>query len=307
MRDRFGRRVTSLRLSVTTECDQRCFYCHHEGQSSSDAGMTAEDVRKLFKIAHTAGIRKLKITGGEPLMRGDIVKLTRMGADTFDEVSMTTNGVLLASYARDLKRAGLDRTNVSLDTLDPRLYESITGSDKIDDVIQGIDKALQVGLEPLKVNTVLLKGVNVSHLPQLLDFASSRGATLQLIELNPVKGNGGDRLREYFYPLREVEISFAAQATSVGRNELHDRRRYAIPFNGSTVSVEIVRSVGREKFCMNCTRIRVTSNGMLKPCLMTGDGMTDFLSPLRAGASDGELLTLFEEAIRNRRPYWVAK
>ena len=136
--------------------------------------MTAEDIRKLFKIAHTAGIRKLKITGGEPLIRGDIVKLTRMGADTFDEVSMTTNGVLLASYARDLKRAGLDRTNVSLDTLDPKLYESITRSDKIDDVIQGIDKALQVGLEPLKINTVLLKGVNVSHLPQLLVFASSR-------------------------------------------------------------------------------------------------------------------------------------
>ncbi|MCK4367697.1 MAG: GTP 3',8-cyclase MoaA [Thermoplasmata archaeon] len=307
MRDSFGRCVTSLRLSVTAQCNQRCFYCHHEGQSPSDAQMTTADIRKLFEIASAAGIRKLKITGGEPLIREDIINLVRMGSNTFDEVSMTTNGVLLASHARDLGEAGLDRINVSLDTLDPKLYESITGSNEIDRVVQGIDKALQVGLEPLKINTVLLNGVNVSHLPKLLDFAASRGATLQLIELNLVNGSGGETLRKYFCPLREIEKWFAARAMRVEKNELHDRNKYAIPFNGSTVSVEIVRSLGRESFCMNCTRIRVTSNGMLKPCLMTRDGMTDFLSPLRVGASDGELLALFEEAIRSRRPYWVAK
>lgn len=307
MRDTFGRGVTSLRLSVTTGCDQRCFYCHHEGQSTSDAEMTVEEIRKLFQIARAVGIEKLKITGGEPLMRGDIVELVHTGAEIFDEVSMTTNGTLLASRAEDLKQAGLDRINVSLDTLDPELYKTITGADKIESVIYGINRALEVGLRPLKINTVMLDGMNTSHLPRLLDFASSKGAILQLIELSPVDGNGGDRLRRYFCPLDEIETSLAARATRVERNELHDRRRYAVPHNGSTVSVEIVRSVGRESFCMNCTRIRATSNGMLKPCLMTSDGMIDFLSPLRAGASDSELLALFEEAIRKRRPYWVAK
>lgn len=307
MRDTFGRRVTSLRLSVTTGCDQRCFYCHHEGQSTSDAEMTAEEIRKLFKIARAVEVKKLKITGGEPLMREDIVELVHTGAEIFDEVSMTTNGTLLASRAEDLKQAGLDRINVSLDTLDPKLYERITGADEIDSVIHGIDRAIEVGLRPLKINMVMLNGMNISHLPQLLDFASSKGAILQLIELSPVDGNGGDGLKEYFCPLGEIETSLAACATRLERNELHDRRRYTVPHNGSTVSVEIVRSVGRESFCMNCTRIRATSNGMLKPCLMTGDGMIDFLSPLRAGASDSELLALFEEAIRKRRPYWVAK
>jgi len=269
--------------------------------------MTVKEIRKLFEIARTVGIKKLKITGGEPLMRRDIVELVHTGAEIFDEISMATNGTHLASLAEDLKAAGLDRINVSLDTLDPKLYKTITGADDMDSVIHGIDRALEAGLRPLKINTVMLDGINISHLPRLLDFANSKGAVLQLIELSPVDGNGGDRLRRYFCPLGEIESSFAACATRVEINELHDRRRYAVPHNGSTVSVEIVRSVGREIFCMNCTRIRATSNGMLKPCLMTSDGMIDFLSPLRAGASDSELLALFEEAIRKRRPYWVAK
>jgi cyclic pyranopterin phosphate synthase len=269
--------------------------------------MNISDVRKLYEIARAAGVEKLKITGGEPLLRRDIVEVVRMGVGTFDEVSMTTNGVLLASRAQELKQAGLDRINVSLDALSPSLYKRITGSDEMERAVQGIDAALEAGIKPLKVNTVLLNGVNVSEVPRLLGFASSRGATLQLIELNPVDGNGGDGLREYVYPLREIEELLAAQAADVTRNELHDRSRYTIPHNGSTVLVEIVRSAGRQDFCMNCTRIRVTSNGMLKPCLMTVDGMTDFLSPLRAGASDGELRVLFEDAIRNRRPYWVTK
>jgi cyclic pyranopterin phosphate synthase len=269
--------------------------------------MTTSDVEKLLETAGAAGIQKLKITGGEPLLREDISNIVRMGSDIFEEVSMTTNGVLLASFARDLRKAGLDRVNVSLDALDPGLYQSITGSDDMERVIEGIDTALQTGLAPLKVNSVMLNGVNVSELPHLLDFASSRGVTLQLIELNPVDGNGGEKLRQYVHPLHDIEKALAAQAVNVSRNELHDRKRYAVRLNGSTVLVEIVRSVGRSGFCMNCTRIRATASGMLKPCLMSGDGMTDFLSPLRAGASDDELRLLFEDVIRSRRPYWVAE
>lgn len=307
MRDTFGRRVTSLRLSVTMKCDQNCFYCHHEGQPSSGPEMTTEDLEKLFQVASRFGIRKLKITGGEPLLRDDITDIVRTGVTVFSEVSMTTNGVRLASQARDLRQAGLNRINVSLDALDPRLYGTITGSCDLEGVLQGIDAALEAGLSPLKINTVLLNGVNTSELPALLDFAHSKGVILQLIELNPVDGNGGSGLGSYFYSLRELEASLAAQAVKVGRNELHDRKRYSVPLDGSAVDVEVVRSRGRRAFCMNCTRMRVTSNGMLKPCLMTSNGTIDILSPIRAGASDRELLALFESAIRGRTPYWVAE
>lgn len=269
--------------------------------------MMVTDIHRLLGIAHAAGVRKIKITGGEPLLRKDIIEVISMASEVFDEVSMTTNGVLLASCASDLRAAGLSRINVSLDTLDKVLYEKITGTDDVRSVIRGVDEALRVGLTPLKINTVVLGGLNDSHLPHLLDFAASRKAILQLIELNPMNGNGGNELRRFFCPLAYIENSFAARAVRVERNELHDRKRYVLPFNGSTVRVEFVRSLGRGSFCMNCTRIRVTSDGMLKPCLMTQEGMIDFLSPLRAGASDSHLLALFETAIRNRKPYWVVQ
>ncbi|MFQ5909677.1 MAG: GTP 3',8-cyclase MoaA [Thermoplasmata archaeon] len=307
MRDSYGRLVSSLRLSVTADCNQKCFYCHHEGQWTSKGEMTTADIHRLLDIAHAAGVRRVKITGGEPLMRNDILELVREAARLFDEVSLTTNGVFLDSYADDLTEAGLDRVNVSLDTLDGGLYERITGTDDVLRVIRGIDESLQAGLAPLKINTVLLSELNNSHLSELLGFAASKRAILQLIELNPLNGNGGNALRRFFYPLKEIENSFAAQAVQVERNELHDRKRYLVPFNGFIARVEVVRSVGRGSFCRNCTRIRVTSDGMLKPCLMTGHGMVDFLSPLRAGASDDDLLKLFHEAVRNRRPYWVAR
>lgn len=307
MQDSYGRHVTSMRLSVTAKCNQSCFYCHHEGQEISEDEMTTAEILRVFKIASTAGIRKLKITGGEPLTRNDIVAIVQAASKTFDEVSMTTNGVLLYSLADELAEAGMSRINVSLDTLNRATYERITGTDQIREVIDGIDGALSAELTPVKINTVLLRGLNETHVPQLVHFAASRGAVLQLIELNPIGGNRGDSLQKFFHPLREVERSFAAQSIREERNELHDRKQYVIPFNGTVARVEIVRSLGRASFCMNCTRIRVTSDGMLKPCLMTREGTVDFLSLARSGASDEELLKLLEGVVRNRKPYWVAE
>lgn len=268
--------------------------------------MTSEEINRLFRVACKAGIQKVKVTGGEPLVREDILEIVRAGARMFSEISMTTNGVLLAAHASDLKEVGLARINVSLDTLDRLLYERITGSDDVARVIEGIDEAVRVGLTPLKINMVLLSGLNDSHVHQLMDFAISRRAILQLIELNPLNGNGTN-LRRYFHSLADVEKSLAVQALRIETNELHGRKRYAIPFNGSVARVELVRPIGRRRFCMNCTRIRVTSDGRLKPCLMTEEGTVDFLSPLRAGASDDELLGLLENAVGNRKPYWVAE
>jgi cyclic pyranopterin phosphate synthase len=269
--------------------------------------MTTADVTRVLEVAQAAGIQKVKITGGEPLIRSDIIEIVRVASELFDEVSMTTNGVLLSSCADELAKAGMNRINVSLDTLDRAVYEHITGTDQVHAVVDGIDSAFHAGLVPIKINTVLLNGLNETHLPQLTHFAASRGVTLQLIELNPVGGNCGDALRQFFHSLAEIESSFAAQSIRVESNELHDRKRYVIPFNGTVAKVEIVRSLGRGSFCMNCTRIRVTSDGMLKPCLMTGEGTVDFLSRARSGASDNDLLKLLEGVVINRKPYWVAE
>lgn len=271
----------------------------------SNREMGASDLRRLFKVAQSTGIAKLKITGGEPLIRDDIIDLVREASKHFTEVSMTTNGVMLGLMANELAAAGLRRINVSLDTVDESLYTSITGVNSLSWVIEGIDAALAAGLTPLKVNTVLLKGLNDGRIPEMVEFASSRGAVLQLIELNSIEGNGDTR--GWYFSLASVEKRFAAKAVLVKRNELHDRRRYFVPNNESMVEVEFVRSMGRKSFCMNCTRIRVTSDGMLKPCLMTADGEIDFLTPLQAGASDDDLAVLMEKAISGRKPYWVAE
>lgn len=296
-----------MRLSVTGRCNQNCFYCHHEGQEAAAREMTATDITKVFETARAAGIQKVKITGGEPLIRHDIVNIVQTASGIFDEVSMTTNGIFLDSLVDELAEAGMSRINVSLDTLDRETYEQITGADQIDLVVDGIDGAFRAGLTPVKINTVLLNGLNDTHVPQLTHFAASRGAILQLIELNPMGGNCSSDLRKFFHPLAEVESSFAAQSVRVERNELHDRKRYVIPFNGTYARVEIVRSLGRGSFCMNCTRIRITSDGMVKPCLMTQEGTVDFLSQARLGASDEDLLKLLQGVVKNRKPYWVAK
>lgn len=292
--------MTNLRISITQRCDLRCLYCHREGEVAPGDEMTPEEIERLVAIGSSMGMRKLKITGGEPLLRDDILDIVRLTARLTGDVSMTTNGTLLSDLSSGLKEAGLRRVNVSLDTLDPGTYKMISGIDVLDRVINGIRKAISVGLSPVKLNMVVMKGTNSSEIDDMIRFSRDVGAVLQLIELEAPRENVNDGYyAKYHYDLDELERSLASRAVKVVPRDLHRRMKYFLP-----EEVEVVRPMHNSVFCANCHRLRITSDGHLKPCLLTSNGMIDVLTPIRKGASDSQLVALFRSAVGSREPYW---
>lgn len=304
-RDRYGREVRSLRISVTQRCDLNCTHCHREGQAPSNEEMTPAEISRIVRVAAGMGIGKVKITGGEPLMRDDIAEIIGSIAPQVREVSLTTNGSRLARSAEALKAAGLARVNVSLHSLDPEVNRKLCGKDHTQTVIDGIRTAVEAGLTPVKVNMVVLKGENDAEIGSMMEFCARAGAVLQLIEYECDEENshGRDFISRY-YPLDGVESLLRKDAVDTSVNELHRRRQYKVPADGGVVSVEVVRPMHNTEFCSNCTRIRLSSDGKLKPCLLEHGGAVDLLGSLRSGATDDTLRGLFEEAISRRRPYW---
>ncbi len=306
VKDRFGREVKSIRVSITERCNLRCFYCHREGEwHRHRVEMKPEEIERILKIARELGIRKVKFTGGEPLVREDVVEIVRRASGLMDkDVSMTTNGTMLKEYAKELRDAGLMRVNVSLDTLNPEKYRRITGFDALYDVLDGIKEAVKY-LSPVKLNFVLLKGINDDEVESMIRFSADYGTILQIIELEaPVEKEHTEFFRKYHLSPKFIERHLENLAEDVLYNELHRRRRYIFNIGGKRAEVEIVRPMHNSEFCMNCTRIRLTSDGKLKPCLLRDDNLVDILTPMRDGADDDELLTLFKEAIMRREPYF---
>jgi cyclic pyranopterin phosphate synthase len=300
MKDSFGRDMTNLRVSITQRCNLKCSYCHREGEVISGKEMTPEEMARLVSLGSSLGMKKLKLTGGEPLVRDDVVEIVRLCAERTQEVSMTTNGVLLSEFASSLKGAGLRRVNVSLDTLDPKTYESVSGIDALDQVLDGIRAAISVGLSPVKLNMVVMKDINSSEIEDMIRFSAEVGAVLQLIELEASRERMNDGYyAKHHYPLDVIESQLAARAVRVVARSLHRRMKYYLPGE-----VEIVRPMHNTVFCANCHRLRITSNGHLKPCLLSNDGMIDVLGPMRNQASDQELKELFHKAVELREPYW---
>ncbi len=307
MKDRFGRPVKSIRVSVTEDCNLNCFYCHREGEwHRHRSEMTPEEIERILKIARELDIRKVKFTGGEPLVRGDIVEIVQRSAPLMDrDISLTTNGTLLSKYAYDLKEAGLHRVNVSLDTLDPEKYKKITRKDMLKDVINGIHTAVDAGLNPVKLNMVLLRGINEDEIEDMIRFSAESKTILQIIELEaPVEKEQTEFFRKYHVNPKFIEEHLEKIAEEIRYNELHRRKRFIFNFKGKRAEVEIVRPMHNTEFCMYCTRIRLTSDGKLKPCLLRNDNLVDILTPLRNGASNDELREIFVEAIMRREPYW---
>jgi cyclic pyranopterin phosphate synthase len=311
MIDRFGRSINNMRISVTQECNLDCFYCHHEGENgglvrNENGRMTPKEIEKIVQIANLVGIEKLKITGGEPLLRKDIVEIVKRSSKHMKEVSMTTNGVLLNKYAKALRSAGLDRVNVSLDAIDHATFQRITNKDAFNNVKKGISAAIDSGLSPVKLNMVILKGVNEKNIMNAIEYSSKTGSILQLIEFeSPKEEEGNNIFRDHYFDLKPTERSFAENAKEIKERRMHRRMKYLIPSqNNGYAEVEVVRAMHNSRFCANCTRIRVTSKGMLKPCLLSNGDHIDIIGPLRNGASDEDLLQLFEKAILKKEPYW---
>ena len=348
--DPCGRPVTNLRISVTQECNQRCLYCHREGErrpqkAAQRAGpdgaamMSPGEIARLAGMAASLGMKKVKITGGEPLARNDLPDIISGAAPHLREVSLTTNGTLLGAMARKLKAAGLSRVNVSLDSVVPRTYERITGTRKLGQAIRGIRAARQAGLVPVKLNMVVLKGLNELEIVRMMRFAADEGAILQLIELEAPKGAlSAGWYQAYHADLMGIESELARTADRVRTRAMHHRRKYFVredaldhlladapDFRPGSVNerrrgaapdlsqerarrleVEIVRPVHNTEFCAHCNRLRLSSDGRLVPCLFRNERGVDVLGPLRRGATDSALAGLFREAVSRREPYWSA-
>jgi len=301
--DNYERPVLNLRVSVTQKCDKHCPYCHREGETNPSTVMTVEEIIRIVQIAISLGISRVKLTGGEPLLRKEIVEIVRgiNGIQGLTDLSMTTNGTYMKGLAKDLKKAGLNRVNVSLPTLDPNVYNNLMGGD-LQDAIEGVKAAVEAGLHPVKLNMLVLKNVNDGEIEKLIQFAAQTGTILQLIELEPINLSKKYYAR-YHLGLDEIEqkLKKLASETRV-RKYMQKRRVYVLP----KVNVEVIRPIENTEFCANCTRIRVTSDGKLKPCLMRKDNLVDILTPLRNGADDKKLTETFIEAVKKREPYYKA-
>lgn len=301
--DNFQRPIISLRISITNRCNIHCFYCHHDGILPQKYEMTPQEIEKISKIAKNIGIRKIRLSGGEPLIREDIVEIVnKISALGFQDVSITTNGILLEKYALALKNAGLNRINVSFDTLNPNTYHFITKSNYIEQVKRGIKKASEVGLYPVKVNMVVMKGLNHHEVWDMFQFCKENGAILQIIELLKTEScPDSDFFEDYHYDMNIIEEELKMKATDIKtRAFMQDRKKYFLD-NGE---IEVVRPMDNTEFCKNCTRLRITPDGKLKPCLLRNDNLVDLIEPIRKGFSDENLEKLFLKAITNREPYY---
>ena len=301
--DNCGRPTQNLRISLTQRCNLKCVYCHREGQfpGSTLPEMTTDEVLRITRMAVSLGVARIKLTGGEPLLRSDIIDIVR-GLATISglrDLAMTTNGTHLSILAQPLKETGLRRININLPSLDPKTYSMVNGGD-LNDVLNGVSAAVRAGLHPVKLNTLILRDVNVDAIPKMIEFARQNQVILQLMELEPVNVKD-DFYDEHFFSLANFEEQLKNQALDVQtRGDMQNRHVYALP----GVKVEVVHPIENTSFCTHCTRLRVTSDGKLKPCLMVTDNLVDILTPMRNGATDEELKELFITAVRRREPYY---
>ncbi len=264
--DRYGRRLLNARLAVTLRCNYRCFFCHSEGIESGTKELTPSEWGLIATALRLAGVESFKFTGGEPLVRDDIVDIVKEVSNCGKprDLSMTTNGYYLEELAGLLRDAGLDRLNISLHSLKENVYRNITGCGDLSKVIKGIYEALNYDYRKIKLNVVVIKGVNDGEVWDIIDFAARHGLHVQLIELHPV-GRGKHDFEKHHSTLDNIvkEIEEVSSKIVV-RGELHNRPIYYLP---TGITVEVVKPVLNPLFCAACSRIRVAPDGALKPCL----------------------------------------
>lgn len=301
MKDGFGREITYLRLSITDRCNLRCAYCMPaDGVSQfkhSDI-LRLEESARLAGVLVSLGINKIRLTGGEPLVRKNAVGLVRLlsglkGLKGLESLQLTTNGVLLSGMAEELKEAGLDGVNISLDTLDKNVYRDITRGGNIDLVLRGIEKAIEAGLS-VRLNCVPVKGKNDEGIEALAEYAGRLGTDLRFIELMPL----GEGARYNRISSDEIYKRLAARYGEGLRSDSGDGPSVYYRFPGFESRVGFISPLSHS-FCKECNRLRLTADGFLKLCLRHSGGI-DLKAPLREGRTDRELMEFIKAAVMDK-------
>ncbi len=302
--DRFSRKIDYLRISITDHCNLNCSYCAPFGgrmKLTHAEILSYEEIGRLTKAAVEAGISKVRLTGGEPLMRKGVVELCRLlsSIEGLESLALTTNGVRLQELAPQLHAAGVQRVNVSLDTLRPERFRKITGYNLLSQVLAGISMAEEVGLHPVKINTVVMRGVNEDEIEDFARLTVEKPYHVRFIELMPFNGSGDHQ--SLYVPVEEMvkrvigvgDLSLEPVAESSG-----PARLCSLP--GAQGKVGFIAPLSYH-FCGSCNRLRLTADGNLRTCLFS-EKEVDIKGPLRAGASIAELANIFRLAA-TRKPH----
>jgi cyclic pyranopterin phosphate synthase len=298
--DSYGRRIDYLRISLTDRCNLRCVYCMPEiGMKFLPRPelLTTDELVLVVRAAAAAGFRKMRLTGGEPTLRPDLVEIVREIKATpgIEHVAMTTNALRLAQLAEPLKRAGLDRVNISIDTLDPDKFRRVTRGGRFEDVWAGIAAADQVGLLPIKLNAVVVRGLNETEVPELAALTLERQWEMRFIEVMPLTGVAGlaeEGVVSTAELIGMIEARFG-QLQPYGQDPSDPARRYRIP--GARGKLGFISAV-TDPFCSTCNRMRLTSDGRMHLCLLRDDEI-DLRAAIRSGASQAEVEQIIRHAV----------
>ena len=302
--DVFGRTVDYLRISITDRCNERCLYCMPEGYHGWERQpdhLTAEEIVRVVRVAAGLGFRKFRLTGGEPLVRGDILEIIRAMRQIsgVEVIGLSTNATRLEKLAQPLRDAGITAVNVSLDALDPAIYKRVTGGE-VNQVITGIRAAVAAGFERVKLNCVLMRGVNEQEIWPLVLFAAEHDLPLRLIELMPLTRT--DVLTEKnFYPVGEAMKLLQQRDELIPQPDAkigHGPAKYYL-LKQTGALVGFIGAITNLHFCENCNKMRLTSDGKIRPCL--GDhGEVDLRTALRETRDDERLREIFLSALRSK-------
>lgn len=300
--DSWQRQINYLRISVTDHCNLRCMYCSAGslGRLSHNDILRYEEIQRIVRIAAGMGITKIRLTGGEPLLRPGVADLVALIAkiEGIDDISLTTNGILLSQYAADLKKAGLNRVNMSLDTLKADRFENITGGNKLQAVMDGIESAHRFGLEPVKINMVVMRGMNDD---EVLDFARltvSEGWHVRYIEYMPFGSPEAQALGTVTAREIKDKLDVLGKLEPYGAKMGNGPAKYyRLP--GAEGTIGFINAI-TEHFCESCNRLRLTSDGHLRPCLLADDEV-NLKTALRDSATDDDLKALIQQAVTIKR------
>ena len=302
--DRHGRPIDYLRICVTEDCNFRCIYCHREGEPP-DVGppLSARAIARVVEAAASLGIEKIKLTGGEPLCREDIVEVVSevKSVKGIEEVSMTTNGYYLRELAGELAEAGLDRVNVTLPSVDRGKFAYITGVDGLERVLSGIEEAISEGLDPVKLNVPILRGINEECVWDVIDYEQRIGVyAVQLIEYHSPDPDSRE-FQRFHADLDGLLEELEERASRRYERDLQHRPVYVLE---TGLKVEIVRPMFNPSFCAGCRKLRLTSDGRLKPCFFRNDNLVDLRHLLEGSGDLEEIKEAILRAVYMKEPYF---